>query len=151
MRKSIKVFIVLLFISSLVIPVGSGEEQYNHIWTVESPIIESGNWFGYQLTIDGEYIITCEPNAEVGDINGAGKIYVYDFEGNLVTTHQSPEPGQQNVFGYRFDVHDGLLVAYEKEFVDGVKAAGKAHVYDALDDLLYTILPTIPVVNNLFG
>ena len=151
MKKSIKLLLILLITSNRLIPFGCCEEQYNHVWTAESPIIESDSWFGYQLQIDGEYVITCEPNAEVGDISGAGKIFVYDFEGKLITTHQSPEPGIKNVFGYRFGVHDGLLVAYEIENVDGVKNAGKIHVYDMLDDRLYTILPSDPVINNLFG
>ena len=106
--RSIKMLFVLLFISSLASQVGRGEEQYNHIWTAESPIIKSNSWFGYQLAIDGEHIITNEPYAVVDDITGAGKIYVYDFEGNLINTHQSPEPGTQNVFGYRFDVRAHL-------------------------------------------
>ena len=148
MRKSIKALFVLLFISSLVISVGRGEEQYNHIWTAESPVIESNSWFGALLAIDGEYIITCEPYAEVGDLTGAGKIYVYDFEGNLVNTLQSPEPGTQNQFGKNFEVHDGVLVASDYADVDGLKDAGKLHVYDILDDLQYTILPTIPVKNK---
>lgn len=151
MRKSIKLLFVLLFISSLVIPVGKGEEEYNHIWTAESPIIESNSWYGYRLAIDGEYIITNEPYAEVGDLTGAGKIYVYDFEGNLIKTHQSPEPETQNQFGKWFDVHDGVLVAFDIADVDGVKDAGKLHVYDVLDDLLYTILPSNPLRGNYFG
>ncbi len=151
MSKSIKVLFVLLFISSIVIPVGKGEDQYNHIWTAEPPVPESGSWFGYQLAIDGEYIITNEPYAEVGDLTGAGKIYVYDFEGNLIKTHQSPEPATQNQFGEWFDVHDGVLVTFDPLDVDGVKDAGKLHVYDILDDLSYTITQTIPVKNNYFG
>jgi len=88
MRKIVKVLFVLLFISSLTSLVARCEDQYNHIWTAESPIRKSNSWFGYQLAIDGEYIITSEPYADVDDIQSAGKIYVYDFNGNLITTHQ---------------------------------------------------------------
>lgn len=151
MRKSIKLLLILLITSNLLVPFGCCEEQFNHIWTAESQKIESGIWFGYQLAIEGDYIITCEPNADVGDINNAGKIHVYDFEGKLKTTHQSPELGNNNVFGYRLSVDDGLLVAFEIEYVNEVKNAGKIHVYDVVDDLLYTILPSNPVINNYFG
>ncbi len=151
MSKSIKVLFVLLFISSLAIPVGKGEDQYNHIWSVESPSPESGSWFGYQLAIDGEYIITNEPHADVGDIPRAGKIYVYDFEGNLINTHQSPEPGPRDNFGYRFDAHDGLLVAYELADVDGVRFAGKVHILKSDDTLLYSLQPQELHKGALFG
>ncbi len=151
MSKSIKVLFVLLFISSLTTQIVICEDQYNHIWTGESPIPKSTSWFGYQLVIDGEYIITSEPYADVGDLSGAGKIYVYDFEGNLINTLQSPEPGSRDYFGFSFDVHDGLLVAYEVADVDGIYSAGKIHVYDVLDDLLYTITENNPVRMNLFG
>ncbi len=157
MSKSIKVLFVLLFISSLVIPVGKGEDQFNHIWTAESPIIRSNSWFGSYLVIDGEYIITSEPYADVDGFEGAGKIYVYDIEGNLVNTLQSPEPKTMNTFGFyiestaSFDVHEGLLIAYDGVAVDEVKDAGKIRVYDALDDLLFTIVPENPLITNYFG
>ena len=41
MRKRFKVLFVVLFISSLTGQVVDAEEQYNHIWTAESPNIES--------------------------------------------------------------------------------------------------------------
>jgi hypothetical protein len=141
MSKSIKVVFVLLFISSIVIPVGKGEEQYNHIWTAESPDIASSSWFGYKIEIDGEYIITSEPYVDVGDNIDAGKIYVYDFNGNLITTHQSPEPGPGDNFGYRIDAHDGVLVAYEVADYDGKSEVGKVHVFESDGALQYTLQP----------
>ena len=56
MRKSIKVLFVLLLISNLSIPIGRSEEQYNHIWTTESPVIKGNREYGYQVKIDGDYI-----------------------------------------------------------------------------------------------
>ena len=99
MRKIIKLLFVLLFISSLTSLVARCEDQYNNIWTAESPKRTSNSWFGYKIEIDGEYIITSEPYADVDDIQSAGKIYVYDFNGNLITTHQLPEPGPADTFG----------------------------------------------------
>ena len=151
MSKSIKVLFVLLFISSLVIPVGSCEDQYNHIWTAESPIPKSNGMFGYQLAIDGEYIITCEPYANIGDIKGAGKIYVYDLEGNLVNTLQSPEPGSVDNFGYRLDAHDGLLVAQDVADIDGLTWVGKVHVFKSDDSLQYTLQPQENYKGLYFG
>jgi hypothetical protein len=150
MRKSIVLF-VLLFISSLTLPIGSCEEQYNHIWTAESPIIRSNSWFGYQLAIDGEYIITCEPYANVDGFKGAGKIYVYDFEGNLVNTLQSPEPGSVDNFGYRFDAHDGILAVQEVADIDGKKWVGKVHVFTPDGTLQYTLQPQEVIQGATFG
>ena len=141
MRKRFKVLFVLLFISSLTGQVVDAEDQYTHIWTAESSIIKIGSEFGYQLTIDGDYIITCEPHAKVDDIAGGGKIYVYDFEGNLINTLQSPEPGLEDTFGVAFDVLDGLLIAYECAEINGVPRVGKVHVFKSDGTLQYTIQP----------
>ena len=151
MRKSIKVLFVLLFVSSLTILSGSCEEQYNHIWTAESPITKANSWFGYKIEIDGEYIITSQPKADVDDIQSAGKIYVYDLNGNLITTHQSPEPGPGDTFGYRLDAHDGLLVAYEVADYGGKRAVGKVHVFESDGTLQYTLQPQETYTGLGFG
>jgi len=150
-KRSIKVLFVLLFISSLTIQVASCEEQYNHIWTAESPIPKSSSWFGYQLAIDGENIITNEPYADVDGIKGAGKIYVYDLQGNLINTLQSPEPGPTNNFGYRLDAHDGLLVAQDVVDIDGERWVGKVHVFKPDGTLQYSLQPQEIVLATLFG
>jgi hypothetical protein len=140
-KRGIKVLFILLFISSLTILSGSCEDQYNHIWTAESPISKSNSWFGYKIEIDGEYIITSEPYADVDGVESAGKIHVYDLEGNLITTHQSPEPGPVDTFGYRLDAHDGILVAYEVADYEGKREVGKVHVFESDGTLQYTLQP----------
>ena len=64
-RKSIKVLLVLLFISSLLIPAGKAEEQYNHILTIDPEVPEGSLWFGYKIEIVGDKIIINEPLANV--------------------------------------------------------------------------------------
>ncbi len=121
------------------------------MWSAESPIKQGNNWFGYQLTIDGEYIITTEPYAEIGDIYGAGNIYVYDFEGNLVNTLQSSDPGEGDKFGYSFDVLDGLLVVYESATIDGERDVGKVYVFKSDGTHQFTLQPQEAYPYSCFG
>ena len=151
MKNKIKVIFVLLVISSLTSQIVDAEEQYNNVWTAESPIIKSNIWFGWELTIDGEYIIVSEPYADVNDIYGAGKIYIYDFDGNLINTFQSTDPGEADKFGYRFDVRDGLLVAYESATIDRERDVGKVYVFKSDGTLQYTLQPQEAYAASGFG
>ena len=131
MRKIVKVLFVLLFISSLTTVVASCEEQYNHIWSVESPDPQSGIWFGYQIAISEDRIIFSAPKAKVEDYATAGKAYIYDLDGELIKTLQSPEPVSDYNFGYRLDFHNGLITIFEVAHFNGIRWVGQVHFYNS--------------------
>ena len=131
MRKIVKVLFVLLFISSLTTVVASCEEQYNHIWSAESPDPQSGLWFGYQIAISEDRIIFSAPKAKVEDYATAGKAYIYDLDGELIKTLQSPEPGSDYDFGRDLDLHNGLITIFESTHFNGIKWVGQVHFFDS--------------------
>lgn len=153
MKKSDKVMFVLFFISSLSISIGYTEElQYNHILTIEPPEPITGLWFGNEVDIIGDKIVISEPFATVEDLPIAGRIRVFNLEGQLQSTIQSPEPGTNYEFG-RFSSHDeDIIVAYEANWVEDVKWVGSVHAFSLDGSYLFQIQPEgEPVQYTKFG
>jgi hypothetical protein len=81
---------------SLLMPhgiVNAQNEEYSHILTLESPNPENQAVFGYRVKKRGNIILVTEPYADVDGFPDAGKVYIYDIDGNLIYTLQSPKPG----------------------------------------------------------
>ena len=152
MTKIIKILFVLLFISSLTTVVASCEEQYNHIWSAESSDPQSGIWFGYHFDIAEDYIITNEHKGSVDDISTAGTVYLYDLEGNLINTIQSPNPDEANEFGRYLDTYEDLIALSEwGAHINGVKWVGKVYVFNDKGTLQYTLQPEKLYLSANFG
>lgn len=140
MRNSIKLLFVLLFVNSLVIPIGSCEDQFNFVWSIESPVPESNSRYGYQVEIDGDYVIISEPYATVGDIISAGKVYLYDLDGNLLHTFLSPNPETNKSFGDNLALYEDLVAIFEVSKINELsQVAGTIHVYKTDGTHQYTI------------
>jgi hypothetical protein len=139
---------------SLLMPhgiVNAQNEEYGHILTLESPNPENHAWFGYQVKITGDIIVLNEPYADVDDVPDAGKIYVYDTDGNLISTIQSPTPGSDDTFGDRFDQYGDTLIMRELSDIDDLLFAGKAHVFTTDGSHLLTLLSPEPIRGGYFG
>jgi len=126
-------------------------EEYSHILTLESPNPENHAWFGYEVEIHGDIIVINEPYADVDDILDAGKIYVYDTDGNLISTIQSPTPGNNDNFGERFDQYGDTLIMKELSDIDDLLFAGKAHVFTTDGTHLLTLQSPDPIRGGYFG
>jgi hypothetical protein len=67
-----------------------------------------------------------------GDVESMneGKAYVFDLEGNLISTLVSPEPFPGNQFGYSVETDGEIIVVCEADVEAGGKSkAGKVHVF----------------------
>jgi hypothetical protein len=127
--RKLKVIVLMTFVLGL-IPFAIAEEGYYHVLTLESPDPENHAWYGLRVKICGDIIAVTEPNANVEDIVDAGKVYLYDLEGNLLSTLQSPTPGEVDVFGDRFDIYENLIIIQEPGcYVNDLHEAGRAHVF----------------------
>jgi hypothetical protein len=143
------VLVVCLFLLST--PFALAEEGYYHIFTLESPEPENHAWYGYQVKICGDIIAVTEPNADVDDFADAGKVYLYDLDGTLLSTLQSPTPGPTAIFGDRFDIHQNILIV--KEYADfyNLDDAGRAYAFSTNGTYKYTLESPEPRKGGYYG
>jgi len=108
------------------------DTDWNHLATLQSTAPRVGGEFGGKGTaIGGDLIMVGEIRADV-IVSKEGKAYVYDLEGNLLSTLVSPEPTVGAQFGYKVATDGETVVVSEVEAtVDGVSKAGKVHIFQA--------------------
>ena len=107
------------------------DTDWNHLATLQSTAPRVGGEFGKSTAIGGDLIMVSEPVADV-IVMKEGKVYMFDLEGNLVSTLQSPDPTIGAQFGYRVATDGEIVVVSDVEApVDGVSKAGKVHIFQA--------------------
>jgi len=135
----------------LQLPAVIANQEYQHVLTLESPNPKNHALYGYQVKICGEYIILSEPCADVDDVPDAGKVYIYDTDGNLIASLQSPKPGNNNQFGESVDIHAGTIIIQETSDIDDLLFAGEAHVFDTDGKHLLTLQSPELRASGYFG
>ncbi len=127
------------------------DSDWNLVATLQAPSPKAYETFSLSIDVWGDTLAIS--NAEnVGDIEGAGKVYIYDSEGVLLTDIQSPEPTIIAGFGSGICVYrDILLVAESWKDDQGFMDAGVVQVFNSEMDFLRTIHSPSPVNIGLFG
>jgi hypothetical protein len=105
------------------------DTDWNQLATLQSTAPRDGGEFGRGTAIGGDLMVVGERRGDVVSIK-EGKVYVYDLEGNLLSTLASPEPTVGAQFGYKIATDGEIVVVAEVDAtVDGVSKAGKVHVF----------------------
>jgi hypothetical protein len=105
------------------------DTSWNHVVTLRSPTPEDNGEFGRDVTIGGNIVVVGERRGDVESMN-EGKAYVFDLEGNLISTLISPAPFPGNQFGYSVETDGEIIVVCEADVeAGGVSQAGKVHVF----------------------
>jgi len=143
----------LLFISFLLLftPFAQANEEYNHIYSIDSPNPAKSSWYGYEVAINEDYIVVSEPYGDTDEYNDAGKIYVYEHDGTLVSTIISPTSENIDLFGHRIDLSQDKILCGEQTNIDDLKYAGRAHLFNANGDLVYSFQSNSPSRGGFFG
>jgi hypothetical protein len=104
---------------------------WNLLATLQSPAPRVSGEFGWGTAIGGDLIVVGERRGDVDSIK-EGKAYVYDLEGNLLSTLVSPEPSIGAEFGYKTATDGEIVVVAETSATVGdVTQAGKVHIFQA--------------------
>ena len=120
--------------------------------TIQSPTPTKDTGFGWKLCFSGDTIVVEDAYAYVEDMHRAGKVQMYDSDGNFLETLQSPEPSAESRFGHPVDGTEGIFVTGEGYAQVGDTAqAGKAYIFDSDGNLLATLQSPEPQFNALFG
>lgn len=157
MKKSIKkgwnTVLTVIFYSFLVVavPIFAGDE-YQITAILQSPEPRTDGNFGCSVAVQGDVIVVGEWRAEVSGLKMAGKAHVYDPDGNLLMTLQSPEPEVGANFGFQIIVNNEYIVVGEPNSNEGdLLATGKVHVFDREGTYLRTLQAPDPGVDHFFG
>jgi len=140
------VLILSLFIVAIVVQVRA-EEECHVAATIHSPEPFAGAQLGYMVTFNDGILVVSDKNAKVEGVI-AGKAYIYDSEGNLKATLQSPEPEDSAGFSYSLDVSgDTIVIGQDKHLA----AQLDAYVFNPDGSLLSTLRSPAPEDQNSFG
>jgi hypothetical protein len=143
------ILIFLLF--SITFPVNA-ETEYEVVGTLESPDPTRDGDFGVWIDFNEEIIVVGEWGVYADDFRRAGKAHVFDYNGNLIFTLQSPNPVLNGRFGGSLAViGDIIIIGEEGATVNGFKIAGQVHFFDSEGSLQRTIESPEPNPNGLFG
>jgi len=136
-------------------PIGPGSvyifnSEGNLLTTLQSPEPDNIN-FGWSVAISGDILVVGESFAEVDGKSKAGRAYIFDTDGNLLTTLQAPAPEENAEFGIAVDLCGDIVVVGEYKADVEVMNEGRAYVFDLDGNLLATLHSPTPGVAASFG
>lgn len=93
-------------------------------WTQDALLLPStakaGDYVGYDVAIEGNYIVVAAKNAEVNNFEDAGQVYLYEKDTNgawnLAATLQSPNPTSNETFGFKVAIDNQKIYVSAKGF-----------------------------------
>jgi hypothetical protein len=89
----------------------------------------------------------------VDKLDDAGKVYVFDLDGNLLTTITSPMPKAEAFFGCEggVTIFQDMIIIGEYGADGESKAEGRAYVFAKDGNLLETLKAPEPSENAMYG
>ena len=105
--------------------------------TIEAPEPELGASFGFTMSGSGDKIVISEVKATVDGIDQAGKVHIYNTDGEYLRTLLSPNPDTNAWFGRDVAISGDIIVVGEYQaHINPSMREGKAHVFNIDGTLL---------------
>lgn len=127
------------------------DSEGNLMLTLESPEPRIGANFGRSLDISGDIIVVGEVTTIDNDIIGPGSAYLFDTDGNLLTTLKSPDPESKNFGGHMAIDSDLVVISDSYADVEGNSRVGKVYAFDSDGNLIVTLQSPAPEEMAEFG
>jgi hypothetical protein len=140
-NKSIIFHIILILLVTILSSLSSvkAEEEFHLRATIESPDPQSDAYFGNGMGIYGDLIVIGESSAKVEGEYRAGRIHIFDLDGNHKMTLHAPTPQAPFQFGWIMKVHNNIFVVKERATIDSKRLAGRLYFFDFNGTLLFTL------------
>jgi hypothetical protein len=133
-----------------------------HLKTLTTPTPTEGVEFGMSVAIDGDIVIIGTYVRVGGGFNGQDLhpsppgtksfVYIYDTEGNLKDTLESPSSTEPSAFGVSSAIDGDIIVIGEDHAtVSGVDDAGRAYIFSTNGTPLATLESSTPTNWGVFG
>lgn len=89
----------------------------------------TGDFFGWAVSISGDYAIVGASREDVSGITESGRVYIFDVAtGSLVYTIQNPSPSITDCLGESISITDNYAI------VGSYRSANKAYVYSIIPE-----------------
>ncbi|MBL0357265.1 MAG: FG-GAP repeat protein [Chitinophagaceae bacterium] len=112
----------------------TGSSNWNQVAILTASDGAGGDWFGYSLSISGNYIIVGAYNKNVGGNNYQGKAYIFYRTGSAWSQQAiltAADLASGNNFGYSVSISgDYAVVGTPGKMIEGKQFVGKAYVYN---------------------
>jgi len=120
---------------------------------IDSPEVDEWAEFGTATWLLSDKMLISEPKADTEYGTQTGRVHVFDYSGNYVETHHSPEPKINSGFGFCIAANEDIIVVSEIQGVlsEQVYVNGLVHVFDHDWNHLNTLTYSDPEVKNVFG
>jgi len=103
-----------------------------YLKTILPPDAASGAGFGIAVAMDSGRIVVGASGAAYKGLKGAGRVFIYDSAGNLLSSLAAPKPAEYAAFGCSVDMKgDLVLVGASSEVVSEMADAGRAYLFRA--------------------
>lgn len=120
---------------------------------IDSPEVDEWAEFGTATWLLSDKMLISEPKADTEYGTQTGRVHVFDYSGDHVETHHSPEPKINSGFGFSVAANEDIIVVSEIQGVlsEQVYVNGLVHVFDHDWNHLNTLTYGDPEVRNVFG
>ena len=154
-RKAMIRFLLILAVistGSLKLQNVLADDQYQIKETITAPELIGYEQFGAGVKIIDDLILVGAPKGSSGGTQKSGIVYLFDINGNLVNTIESPNPESNAMFGQSL-ASDGnlIIIGACDETVESKSMAGRVYVFEKTGDLLYQLQSTEPGTKGHFG
>jgi len=123
-----------------------------HLMTLEAPEKEDQACFGVSVSISGDNIVIGENRATVNGVKWAGKVHIYNTEGDHLRTLQSPNPEAYAFFGSDVAISGDIIVVGEpRGEITRFLEEGRAYVFNIDGTLIQNLTSPDPSPKGEFG
>jgi len=126
------------------------DSDWSLVTTLQAPNPQSLDTFSKSVDMWGNTLAIFNYMAGE-DPKYAGRVFIYDSEGVLLTDIQPSEPGFDFGFGFELCTYRDLLLVMEVKVDQGLWKACVVHVFNSEGDFLRTIHSPSPVSGGRFG
>ena len=109
------------------------------------------NDFGASVALSEEFIVIGESISQIDYFERAGRVYLYDVDGELLYLLESPIPVTGGLFGFSVAINDNYIAVGEPRANGKYPLEGAVHIYNLDGEYVETLFSPLGESNSEFG